>query len=453
MSLLKPSRIRRNVFDPLFMRKIKKTYAQYRDAMNDQTTNVMSRQPFVDIDDKGPAWFLGHMNTASQEIERKICNMDFILELRDARLPFTTQNPYIERLTKDVPRLIIFNKAELSNEGCNRRIQDYYENKGQYTLFTSVKSTWRDTVESVQKLVTHVLPPKAFRTTAYCGCVVGMPNVGKSTLINSLRLAHEYQFHRDDFRRSRAPETVSVVPGTTRNVKLVPISRDPHVVLYDTPGLTMPGCFNREAGLKLAACGIVPTNSTTLTAGLVARYIYNILNCASAIEHAAECLRLPRTPVSFEDCTSLLCERSSFSAQTLMRAPHAFIAHQFLVNDFQSGRLGRITLDRLPKVVSSSTAKQLGQGDSDARGEDDEGATSKESGESAVPYTHHVTSKDVVRRYPEYMNSVMGALEKPEAVISRKRGPIADPQYDAFLSCTRLRRKSPEAPKDTGAQT
>jgi mitochondrial GTPase 1 len=451
-----PSRLLRNVHDPVFMRNVKKAFSRYQESMDMTPKRAVSREAFLDMDDKGAAWYLGHMSSATIELEQKIAKVDFVLEMRDARLPFTTENPTLRRIIRGKPHLVIFNKAEMAHQECNVAVQRFYESQGSFALFTSTRRTWKDTVEAIKRFVATVIPQQTFRTTAQVGLVVGMPNVGKSTLINSLRMAHEYQFHKDDFHRSRTGQTVSVHPGTTTQLRMVPVCKDPNVVLYDSPGLTLPGCFAKEAGLKLAACGIVPTNDLTLTRALVARYLYDVLAAAGVTEHLAECLNLPRTPVGFDDCMALICERSGRSAQTELGNLQPFEAQGFLIHDFQNGRLGRITLDRLPKRVKAF----VGEAPPDAFKLASNEPSSMEEEAAETMYTHHVETHDAAPTFPEHLRAPLEELyfggppksadavgtTKPKRdedafVISRKRGVISRSTHadEGWRNSTRLR--------------
>lgn len=436
---MRTSALFRNVYDPAFMRKVQKTLNAFKQSMDHSMKKSICREAFVDVDEKGAAWYLGHMRSASLLLADKIKEADFVLEIRDARLPFTTENSELAKLIGSKPRLIVFNKAELANEDYNQAIHRYYERNGSFVLLTSAKRCWRDVVDVVKSFVTKCLPSQQFKSTAYVGLVVGLPNVGKSTLINSLRMAHEYQFHREDYRRSRSPEAISLTPGTTRTLKMVPVSKDPHVVLFDSPGVTLPGCFAKEAGIKLAACGIIPTNDISLPRAVVARYLYDLFVAAGAVGHWTECLALTRQPISFDDCVALVCERSGSGGMSSVGNLDPSKAHQFIMHDFQMGNLGRITLDPLPNKVLRGGRLREGEHLSISQGAGASASGEQEAPGEEITWHHVTTAEDVVDRCPEHMRSVMNKLRGAngtsravanrnefDTVISRKKGPISE---------------------------
>ena len=434
----------RNVYDPLFMRQIKDTWRKYQEAMDHSNRQPISRVQSVDIDELGPSWSLGAMNVAKRKMQVKAKSADFVVEVRDARLPFTTANKSLMKMTKDKPRLIVFNKAELSNEDANAHIQQFYEMQGIYCMFTGGTRAWRETVDTIQRFVMNVLPEQKFKTTPHVGMVMGMPNVGKSTLINSLRLAHEVQFSRGDMRRPRRGQAVTVDPMNTKSVENVPVSRDPPILLCDTPGMTLVGNFSKESGFKLAACNVIPTDDISLTHEIVAAYLYDVLVAGGASEHIAECLHLPRAATSFPDLVALMAHKGGNSFRTPMRLPHKCIVAKSFINDFSRGRLGRVTLDRLPKLPVGADAQipdpRAAAASSRKSGEADDDELDDEVLHAA--YTHHVEAKDSNIHYPEEMREVLTKIHEGNETISRQRGPISTEAAMHHKQHTALRRKA-----------
>ena len=416
-------------WDPDKLRGVKKLFSAHREALDHAyAQHANNRDQYLDVDDQGPALYMGHMNKGLRDINRFAAGYDFIVEMRDARLPFSTGSPTLDDIGTDKPRLLVFNKSDMANQEVNRLVQHYYESKGHYALFTNAKHTWRDTVEAVQKFVSFILPRKEHSTLAYVGCVVGMPNVGKTTLLNSLRLAHHHEHHRPDMRQRASMRAVGMTPGTTRVVSMVHLSRDPHIVVYDTPGLVMPQANTRVQALRLTAVGIIECNASSLTHGIVSRYIYGVMEGSGATAHLAECLRLPRPPISYEDCMQLLAERSGSAGFSTHAMTATTIAEKMIIEDFRRGKLGRITLDKIPDNVVKTAANptpaaQLGTASSTGtKSTAPEGDADAAMGSVAsidpreYMFTHDVRSEDVAPPHPPSMEEVMTQLHRADVV-------------------------------------
>eukprot|EP00760_Papus_ankaliazontas_P005644 PhM_4_TR12691/c0_g1_i1/m.68824 len=414
--------VARNIHDPLFIRSMKRAANKYRETVRGRDSDALSGEQLLDFTDKGPAYFTGHMAVARRELESKVNTVDFVLEVRDARLPFSTANPDIDLLVKDKPRLIVFNRADISNEVCNAQIQEYYEARGSHVLFTNAQSAWRVTMETVVRFVQTCVPPVKYQTAPHLGVIVGMPNTGKSTLLNALRLAHEYQFTRHNTRKAKSPEQVSRDPGTTRYVKSVPVSLDPPITLLDTPGLTLAGNFSASAGQKLVLLGIIPVSTISMPAHVLARQIYDVLVHSGMTRHMTECFRISRPPVSFEDLVSLLSERSGKSVANQTGSIRQVVAHNIILKEFREGRLGRFTLDKIPSYkathrIATAKAQQVA---AEAAAADAEKGHWKDV---------EVQSQDVDdlkdAASPMSMKEVLREIRSGQT-ISRKTGPIRD---------------------------
>ena len=191
-------------------------------------------------------WYPGHMAKAGRTLEENLKLVNVVIELCDARLPFSSRNPKIDRIIGGKPRILVFNKADLADKAVSDYWMSYYASKGYTVVFTDSRSG--DGVKKVVKAVRDVKEEKIQRgrekgriiTTIYC-MVVGIPNVGKSSFVNRVT--------------GRSAAVTGDRPGVTREKQW--LKMDDSVYLLDTPGLLWPRIENQMSAMRLAACGAI----------------------------------------------------------------------------------------------------------------------------------------------------------------------------------------------------
>ncbi|WP_301108945.1 ribosome biogenesis GTPase YlqF [Sporosarcina sp.] len=191
-------------------------------------------------------WFPGHMAKARREVSEKLKLVDIVFELIDARLPLSSRNPMIDELIQQKPRLLILNKMDLADEVQTKRWIAYFEERGSRTV--AINSFEGKGLQTVMKAAKEILQPKydrmkqrGIRPGAIRAMIVGIPNVGKSTLIN--RLA-----------KKNIAKTGNK-PGVTKAQQWIKYEKE--LELLDTPGVLWPKFEDPEAGFKLALTGAI----------------------------------------------------------------------------------------------------------------------------------------------------------------------------------------------------
>ncbi|MDE6047107.1 MAG: ribosome biogenesis GTPase YlqF [Anaeroplasmataceae bacterium] len=191
-------------------------------------------------------WFPGHMAKAKREITEKVKLVDLIIELKDARIPYASTNPMISEIIGNKPRLILLCKSSLADPFVTKAWMEYYASKNIISLDIDSITGYhtKDILKYANIALKEVFEKrqaKGITSKTIKAMILGIPNVGKSTLINTLA--------------KRKATTVGDRPGVTKNQTWIKISDA--LYLLDTPGILWPKFEDQEVGLKLAMCGSI----------------------------------------------------------------------------------------------------------------------------------------------------------------------------------------------------
>jgi ribosome biogenesis GTPase A len=198
-------------------------------------------------------WFPGHMAKARRQVTEKLKLIDIVFELVDARIPAASRNPMIDEIISNKPRLLLLNKSDLADSTVTKEWSSYYLKNGVPTLqidsqtgtgMKQIVTVSREILkEKFDKMASKGIKPRAIRAL-----IVGIPNVGKSTLIN--RLAKKNIAQTGDR------------PGVTKAQQWIKVGRE--LELLDTPGILWPKFEDPLVGLKLATTGAIKDNLLNL---------------------------------------------------------------------------------------------------------------------------------------------------------------------------------------------
>lgn len=191
-------------------------------------------------------WFPGHMSKARRQVQENLKHVDFVTILVDARLPLSSQNPMLTKIVGDKPKLLILNKADLADSNRTKEWRSYFENQGIKTLAINSKeqSTVKLVTDAAKSLVADKiqrLRERGIQKETLRTMIIGIPNAGKSTLMNRL-----------------AGKKIAVVgnkPGVTKGQQWLKSNKD--LEILDTPGILWPKFEDELVGLKLALTGAI----------------------------------------------------------------------------------------------------------------------------------------------------------------------------------------------------
>ncbi|MCA0969160.1 ribosome biogenesis GTPase YlqF [Halobacillus litoralis] len=214
-------------------------------------------------------WFPGHMAKARREVSEKLKLVDFVIELVDARAPESSENPMLQELLQDKPKMVVLMKKDLADPSITNDWVQHYQNKGMEAI--AIEANRKPDVQKVVQLAKKLgqdkqdkLKAKGIRPRASRAMIIGIPNVGKSTLINRLV--------------NKKMAQVGDKPGVTKKQQWIKVKKE--FELLDTPGILWPKFEDEEVGYRLASIGTI--KDQILPKEDVAAYILNYLQAEYA---------------------------------------------------------------------------------------------------------------------------------------------------------------------------
>ncbi|MAK49861.1 ribosome biogenesis GTPase YlqF [Marinobacter sp.] len=277
-------------------------------------------------------WFPGHMHKARKEIKKVMPQMDLIIEVLDARIPFSSENPLVPALRGDTPLIRVLNKRDLADPDITARWQAWLEKERGVRAITLTHNQRNEALD-ILKLAEEMTPDHDRQKSALRVMILGIPNVGKSTLINTLA--------------GRPAAKTGNEPAVTRAQQAIKL---PHnILLYDTPGFLWPKLSPEACGYRLAITGAI--RSAVLDFEDVALFEAEFL-----LEAYPELVKarygfdeLPRDGLELMD--GIAAKRRFFGRGGI---PDLHKVSEVLLNEFRSGKLGRISLET-PEIVERET--------------------------------------------------------------------------------------------------
>ncbi|MDR2817127.1 MAG: ribosome biogenesis GTPase YlqF [Oscillospiraceae bacterium] len=280
-------------------------------------------------------WFPGHMAKAYRLVKLNLSRVDGVIELLDARAPVSSKSPQIEKVLAGKPRIILLNKSDLADPGKTEFFKTYLGDRFKVNvvaLDSSQNDAWKRVLGPIELMLSSKScdnKRKGMFGRTLKLMVLGIPNVGKSTLIN--RCAHNKK------------AKVENRPGVTRSEQWVALAEG--IELLDTPGVLWPKFEERLIGINLALIGSVKESILDLT-GLALELLERLKKGYPAClqrRYALDEKALEKDPFG------LLCD-IGVRRRMLMRFGEVDIERtaRMLLSEFRAGLIGKITLDELP---------------------------------------------------------------------------------------------------------
>ena len=273
-------------------------------------------------------WYPGHMTKAKRQMQEDIKLIDLVIELVDARIPLSSRNPDIDELGKNKARLILLNKADLASEAQNQEWSAWFKEKGFYVV--QIDARRKNGMKTIQNVILEACQEKierdrrrGIKNRPVRAMVVGIPNVGKSTFINTFA--------------GKACAKTGNKPGVTKGKQWIRLNKN--VELLDTPGILWPKFDDQMVGLRLALIGSIKDEILNIDElsleqiELLQQHYPGMLKERYDIDEAQDKVKVLEAIAVSRNCMKKGSEIDYSKAAALV------------IDDFRSGRIGRITLE------------------------------------------------------------------------------------------------------------
>ena len=274
-------------------------------------------------------WYPGHMTKAKRMMEEDIKLIDLVIELVDARLPISSRNPDIDNLAKNKARLILLNKADLADERANNMWTEYFKEKGFYVVKLDSRSG--SGMKAINAIIEDACKEKRERdrkrgiiNRPVRAMVVGIPNVGKSTFINSYA--------------KKACTKTGNKPGVTKGKQWIKLGKG--LELLDTPGILWPKFEDQQVGIKLAIAGSI--NDEILNISELSVELIKILK-KDYPGRLAERYDIDENRSDIDILEDIAVKRGCLKKGNLVDIDKAA---DIVIDEFRGGKIGKISLER-----------------------------------------------------------------------------------------------------------
>lgn len=282
-------------------------------------------------------WYPGHMAKAKRQVSEQLKKVDVVFELVDARIPYSSRNPMIDDVIKQKPRVVILNKKDMTNLKELEKWEIYFKNEGFYPVAVdakhgkNLKNVEVEAIKAIQEKFDRE-KAKGLKPRAIRAMIVGIPNVGKSTLINKLA------------KRSIA-ETGNK-PGVTKQQQWIKVGKS--LQLLDTPGILWPKFEDEEVGKKLSLTGAIKDSIVHLDE--VAIYGLNFM-----IKHDVSALKRHYNIDTHEDAEILDWFDAIGRRRGLLQKGNEVDYEsviELIINDMRNAKIGTYCFDILKEMKS-----------------------------------------------------------------------------------------------------